>query len=268
MSASEPIALIGWGAIGQRVAALLAQRQSPVQIAAIAVRDASGPRDGLPEGAALIVTPDELAATGARLVVEAAGRGSVLAWGKAALAAGMDFAVSSTSAFVDDAAFARMQALARTHGAKLLIPPGALGGIDALAAAGRLPLESVEHRIIKPAMAWAGTRAAELLDLATLTEPTVFFADSARRASDAFPQNANVAVITSLAGIGLDRTQITLVADPGAVLNTHEIIARGDFGQMHLRFENRPLASNPKSSEMTALNLVRLIENRAAALVL
>lgn len=268
MSEFEQICLVGWGAIGSRVAQLLEQRKSPVRITAVAVRDPAAPREGIPASAQLVSDPSQLAGIGASLVVEAAGRASVSPWGEAALKAGMDFAVSSTSAFVDDGLLARLRDLAKAQGAQLLIPPGALGGIDALSAAGRLALTSVEHRIIKPVGAWAGTIAADLVDLDRLTEATVFFSDSARATADAFPQNANVAIITSLAGIGLDRTRISLVADPHATLNTHEIHAEGAFGNMALRFENRPLATNPKSSEMTALNLVRLIENRASGLVI
>lgn len=268
MSASEAICLVGWGAIGSRVAQLLAEREAPVRIAAVAVRDISRERSGLPQGAVLIQDPSELAGLDLGLVVEVAGRSSVMPWGRAALAGGMDFAASSTSAFVDDDALARLVGLAGAHGTRLLIPPGALGGIDALAAAGRLNMNLVEHRIVKPAKAWIGTRAAELVDLDSLTAPTVFFSDTARATADAFPQNANVAVITSLAGIGLDRTRISLVADPHAKLNVHEIHAEGDFGRMELRFENRPLATNPKSSEMTALSLVRMIESRVSPLVI
>lgn len=268
MSESEVVAFVGWGAISKRVAELLAERKSCVKIGAIAVRDRSASREGIPAGAVLIEDPAELAATGASLVVEAAGRPSVLPWGEAAFAAGMDFAVSSTSAFVDDALFQRLKDVAAVSGAKLIIPPGALGGIDALSAASRLSIASVEHRIIKPAKAWEGTPAAQLIPLDEISEATVFFTDTARKAADAFPQNANVAVITSLAGIGIDHTRVTLVADPTARLNTHEIIAEGAFGRMHLRFENGPLATNPKSSEMTALNLVRLIENRAVTTVI
>ncbi len=101
-----------------------------------------------------------------------------------------------------------------------------------------------------------------------MTGPHTFFHGSARAAADRFPQNANVAVITSLAGIGLDRTVVSLVADPTATLNRHEIFAEGEFGILEMRLQNRPLAGNPKSSGMTALNLVRLIENRASGLVL
>ncbi|HBF31590.1 aspartate dehydrogenase [Rhizobium sp.] len=268
MSESESICLIGWGAIGQRVAQMLADRRSRVRIVAVVVRDANQPRQGLPQGIRLISDPTELASTEASLAVEVAGRASVLPFGRAALEAGMDFAVSSTSAFVDDATLPELADLAARQGCQLLVPPGALGGIDALAAASRLGLTKVEHRIIKPAMAWRGTAAETLCDLEGLIKPFTFFQGTAREAADRFPQNANVAVITSLAGLGLERTRITLVADPAAKLNAHEIIAEGDFGTLDIRLQNRPLATNPKSSEMTALNIVRLLENRGSGLVL
>ncbi|WP_079211312.1 aspartate dehydrogenase [Brucella pituitosa] len=267
MSESERIALIGWGAIGRRVAGLLSRRKCPVEIAAIAVRDRAVIRPDLPQGALLIDDPKDIAATGVTLVVEMAGRSSVFPYGMAALSHGMDFAVSSTSAFVDADCLLQLQRLAAEKRCKLIIPPGALGGIDALGAAARLPVDRVEHRITKPAKAWQGTPAAQLIDLEEISEPTVIFSDSARAAADAFPQNANVAVITALAGIGLDRTRVTLVADPDADSNLHEIFAEGAFGNMQLRFENAPLSTNPKSSEMTALSLVRMIESRVAALV-
>ena len=189
-------------------------------------------------------------------------------WGHAALAAGHDFAVSSTSAFVDEALFADLLALAKANRAHLIIPPGALGGMDALSAASRLPLRSVRHEIIKPPAAWKGTGAAALCDLDALTTAHIFFEGTAREAADEYPKNANVAVISALAGIGLDRTTVALVADPGADMNSHSVTAEGDFGRMEIRLDNRPLATNPKSSEMTALSLVRLIETRAGGLVI
>lgn len=268
MSVYEPVCLVGWGAIGQRVATLLADRGLPIRIVAVAVRAPTQLRQGIPEGARLISDPGELAGTGARLVVEAAGRDSVMPFGRSALKAGMDFAVSSTSAFVEEETLAELVSTATQHGRQLFVPPGALGGVDALAAASRLGLSRVEHRIVKPAAAWRGTQAEALHDLDALDAPLTFFTGSARVAAAHFPQNANVAVITSLAGVGLDRTTVSLIADPHATLNRHEIIAEGDFGVLDIKLQNRPLASNPKSSEMTALNLVRLIENRVSGMVL
>lgn len=266
--APDRLVLVGWGAIGQRVAGLLAARNAPARIVGVAVSDATGPRDGLPEGAALIDRPEALADLAPTLVVEAAGRASVASWGWAALALGADFAVSSTSALIEGETLADLVALAGAKGAQVLIPPGALGGIDALAAAGRLGLDRVEHRIVKSPAAWRGTPAESLCDLGALTGPVDFFSGSARAAAAAFPQNANVAVISSLAGLGPDRTVITLVADPAARRNRHHLIAEGASGRIEIDLENRPLAANPKSSEMTALSLLRLIENRSAALVI
>ncbi|MFV0490243.1 MAG: aspartate dehydrogenase [Pseudorhodobacter sp.] len=269
MSVSElRVVLIGWGAIGTRVAALLARNGLPIRLVAIAVRDPAQPREGLPAGTKLISSPAELAGIEADLLVEAAGRGSVAPWARPALARGWDVALSSTSALTDAALLEELRTQAKANNAQLLIPPGALGGIDALAAAARLDLQDVRHEIVKPARAWAGTRAETLCDLEGLETAITFFEGSARAAADDFPQNANVAVISAMAGVGLDRTTVALTADPEAKLNSHAITATGDFGTLTLRLENRPLATNPKSSEMTALSLARLIENRIQTVVI
>lgn len=274
MSASETagrrrlrLGFIGWGAIATRVAELLAERNAPVDIVAVAVRDAARVRPGLPAGARLISEPDELAGLDLDIVIEAAGRASVPAWGEAVLRHARRFAVSSTSAFCDEVLLARLVEVARECGSQLVVPPGALGGMDALAAASAMRIDEVVHSIVKPPRAWKGTAAETLLDLDALAGPETFFAGAARQAADAFPQNANVAVISALAGIGLDRTRVELVADPGASRNSHRIAAFGAFGRMDLLFENEPLKTNPKSSELTALNLVRLVENQLAPLV-
>jgi len=261
------IVLVGWGAIGQRVAEILAQRSAPVVLVAVAVRDANVPRDGM-KGARLISDPAELPMIEADILIEAAGRGSVGPWARAGLARGWDVAISSTSALTDAGLLAELTGLAEARGAQIIIPPGALGGIDALAAASRLGLSHVRHEVVKPARTWVGTPAEAACDLGALTKVFTFFEGSAREAGDAYPQNANVAVISALAGLGLDRTVVALVADPGAVLNSHRIVAEGDFGKLSVVLENRPLATNPKSSEMTALSLVRMIENRAGVIVI
>lgn len=257
------LVLVGWGAIGAQVARLLAERAAPVELMAVGVRDASR-RLPVP----VIADPAHLAAFRPDLVVEAAGRAAVMPWGQAALAAGADFAPASTSAFAEEGALDKLLALAGQHGRQVLIPPGALGGIDALSAAARLPLTQVVHEVTKPALAWRGTEAETLCDLAGLTDAHCFFEGSAREAAHRFPQNANVALITAMAGLGPDATSLRLIADPGATANRHRVVARGDFGRMEITLDNLPLAGNPKSSALTALSLVRLIENRAGVLAI
>lgn len=262
------LALIGWGAINRRVAELLSRRNevSAISIVAIAIRSPATALD-IPAGARTIAAPEELAGLDLDLVVEAAGREAVGMWGEAALRAAPAFAIASTSAFCDPDLFDTLVAKAAAHDSQILIPPGALAGVDGIAAAATLPLDEVVHRIVKPPAAWRGTAAESLVALDSLTEATAFFAGTAREAATRFPQNANVAVISALAGIGLERTRVELVADPAATGNGHKLHARGAFGKLDITIENRPLATNPKSSEMTALGIVRLIENRISSLV-
>lgn len=262
------VVLIGWGAIARRVAMLLRERgRSEISIVAVAVRDATISRAGLPDGAKLISQPKELEGIECDLVVEAASRGSVEPWGTAALVKGCDLVVSSASAFCDDALRERLSAAAARTGCQIIVPPGAVGGIDALAAAATLALDTVEHHIVKPPAAWRGTPAEASIDLDAIADATPFFSGSAREAAGMFPQNANVAAISAMAGVGFERTRVTMVADPNATRNGHRIVASGAFGKLDVTIENGPLATNPKSSELTALSLVRLLENQVCSLV-
>lgn len=261
------VALIGWGAISRRVAELLASAQSArdITIAAVGIRSIARAKD-TPVGAELMTDPEQLAGLDLDLVVEAAGWEAVAVWGEAALRSAPAFAIASASALTDAALLQRLLATAEACGSQLILPPGALAGVDGIAAASTLPLDEVVHSIVKPPAAWRGTPAEDLVALDELTEPVTFFTGSAREAAIRFPQNANVAVISALAGIGLDRTRIELVADPGIAANCHRLSVSGAFGRLEVAIENRPLAGNPKSSEMAALSLVRAIRNRVALL--
>lgn len=259
---------IGWGAINTRLAELLMARQSPIDIVGIGTSGQQKRRSSMPEGAQLLTSPAELERLQLDLVVEAAGRAAVEQWGFAALAAAPAIILASTSALCDEALLTRLLETAEQTGSKIVLPSGAIGGIDALAGAAVLDMEEVLHQIVKPPRAWMGTPAEQLIDLARLTERRVFFSGTAREAARQYPQNANASVVTSLAGVGLDRTRVELVADPTWRTNGHRISARGAFGRIEVTLENTPLASNPKSSELTALSLVHTIENRVGPLIL
>jgi aspartate dehydrogenase len=262
------LALVGWGAIARRVSSLLYERNAPVEIVGIAVRDAGIQRNAWPDTAALLSRPEDLAGLSAGLVLEAASRAAVEPWGLEALRTAPALGVVSTSALVDEKVLTRLLEVADRNGSRLLIPAGAIGGVDALAAAARLPIRSVRHVITKPTAAWVGTEADRIIDLDTITEATRFYVGSARQAADLFPQNANATVITALAGLGLDGTEVALVADPTIRRNRHTILAEGDFGRLEITLENAPLCTNPRSSELTALSLVRLVEGCVRPMVI
>jgi aspartate dehydrogenase len=260
------LALIGWGAIARALGGLIASRAIPVEIVAVAVRDGNRARPDWPAGAPAVADPAVLIAMRPDVVMEAAGRKSVAAWIAPALAAGIDAVIASGSALTDDALRERLLAAARAGGARLHLPSGAVGALDVLSAARLQPLDRVTHEIIKPPAGWRGTAAETMVDLANLTVPTVIYAGSAREAAALFPSNANATVATALAGLGLDRTEVALVADPGAARNRHVISASGAFGEMTLTLDNAALPDNPRSSALTALSLARWLERRTDVL--
>jgi aspartate dehydrogenase len=259
---------IGWGAINIRVGALLTLRNAAVEIVGIATLDTPESRAAIPPGIRFLTSPRELAALRPDIVVEAAGRAAIDIWAEAALAAAPAMIVASTSAFCDEPLLARLVDVAGQHGSRIFIPSGAIGAVDALASAAVLGLDEVTHQIVKPPVAWRGTPAEKLLDLESLRERAVFFSGSAREAASRYPQNANATVVTALAGVGLDKTRVEMVADPAVRINGHRIAARGAFGRLEILLENNPLATNPKSSELTALSLVRLVEHQTHAIVI
>jgi aspartate dehydrogenase len=268
MKKNATVVFIGWGAINAHVGALLAQRKAAIDIVGIATIDTAEARASIPQGVRFLRSPDELAALRPDIVVEAAGRAAIDMWAEAALKAAPAMIIASTSAFCDDGLLPRLAVVAETHGSRILIPSGAIGGVDALASAAVLGLDEVTHQIVKPPVAWKGTPAEKLLDLSALAERIIFFSGTAREAAGQYPQNANATVVTSLAGIGLDKTRVELVADPAFRSNGHRIVARGAFGRMDITLENNPLPTNPKSSELTALSLVRLIEHQVNVVII
>ena len=262
------IAFVGWGTIVTRTAQLLNKRGSNIEMIGVGTRTTPTGETALPSGVRWLSDPAALADLGVDMVIEAAGRAAVEPWGLAALQYARSFVVSSTSAFCEEGVLEKLVASADLHGSQILVSPGALAGIDALAAASVLELHEVTHRIVKPPIAWLGTPAENLLRLDAMKHAEIFFEGSAREAARQFPANANVAVIAALAGLGLDATKVQLVADPDIQGNGHQLHVEGAFGTLKMEIENRALAANPKSSELTALALVRIIENRTAPLSL
>jgi aspartate dehydrogenase len=259
------IVLLGFGALNRRVAELLRLRASPVVIVGTISRGTIFGKVRSSAEHSVILNKEQLVAAAPDIVVEAASREAVGEWGESALEAARCLVVSSASAFTDDALFESLRHRAKLHGSRLILSPGALGGIDALSAASRLSLEKVRHRIIKPPSGWG--RSSEL-QRSDRTSPEILFSGAAREAAKCYPRNANATVVSALAGLGLDATEVELVCDPSAATNRHEILAVGDFGTLTIALENRPLVANPKSSELAALALVRIVENATQGIVI
>jgi aspartate dehydrogenase len=264
------VVLIGYGAIAKLVPEGLAADDESAIVAGILVRpnklDAA--RAALPKTIAVITSPQEITPIRPDLVVECAGQGAVGDYGAAVLAAGYDFMLVSTGALVDDELRSDLIETAQRNGVRLLVPAGATAGLDGLAALRAGGLRGVRYTSTKPARAWKGTPAETEFDLDGLTEATVIFTGSAREAARRYPKNANIAATIALAGLGLDETQVRLVADPAATDNAQRIEAEGKFGTLRIDVTGAPIPGNPKTSANTAFSLLHAIRNRNATLAI
>lgn len=260
------VALIGYGAIGRTVSRHVAAAGQPV--ATVLLRPGRERPADLDKGVQVVSTVAELLALKMDVVVECAGHQAVAAYGVPVLAGGVDFLVASVGALADEARLEGLSKAATAGGARLLIPAGAVGGLDLLASARVAGLDKVTYTSRKSPKAWKGTPAERLVDLDGLKEVTTFYTGDARNAARDYPQNANVAAAVALAGVGFAATEVRMVADPAAPGNVHRIEAEGAFGRTEITIAGKTLPDNPKTSMLAALSLVRAILNRDAAVVI
>ena len=147
---------------------------------------------------------------------------------------------------------------AKETGARIVIPTGALLGLDAVRGAAEGRIETVTMVTRKPPGGLAGAPhlVENDIDVSNLSEALLVFEGSARNAVKGFPANVNVAVALSLAGIGPDRTTIQVWADPAVTRNTHTIKVEADSVRFEMTIENVPSKANPRTGALTPLSTI------------
>lgn len=147
--------------------------------------------------------------------------------------------------------------LAKEHGGRILVPTGALLGLDAVAAAAEGIIHSVRMTTRKPPAGLAGAPhlVKNNISVDGLNTAKLVFSGTAREAAAGFPANVNVAAALSLAGIGPDRTMIDIWADPAVTRNCHSIEVDSDSSRFTLSIENVP-SENPKTGKNVALSVI------------
>jgi aspartate dehydrogenase len=259
------IALAGLGAIGLRVAQALDEGIPGYALAAVAARDTRRASERL----ARLVRPVPVVDTEALepladWVIECAPAALLSAIAMPFLRAGKTAIVLSAGALLENE---RLIDLARQHGGQIVVPTGALIGLDAVTAAAEETIRSVRMISRKPVEALLGAPflAERNLRLEGITEPIKLFEGSAREAARGFPANLNVAVALALAGIGPDRTIIEIWADPALKRNTHRIEVEADAARFSMAIEGVP-SENPRTGRMTALSVIAYLRKRTAPL--
>lgn len=255
---SLKVGIAGLGAIGKSLAGLLEQGIPGLRLHAVAVRDASKYAGFLDALSVRPITTDfEGLARDCDIVVECAPAELVPDIVAPALRAGRKVVVLSSGALL---ANMHLLDLAKASGGQILVPTGALIGLDAVTAAAEGTIHSVTMTTRKPVKGLLGAPylAQHNISIEEISEPVKVFSGSAREAALGFPANLNVAVALSLAGIGADRTRLEIWADPALKRNTHTIVVDADSASFSMTIENIP-SENPKTGRITALSVLSLL---------
>ena len=261
------VGIIGFGAIGQALhRAIAAGRAGAAACPAVLVRR-ERPAMGSAMGAPLTADPQRFFAQGFDAVLECAGHAAVREHGAAALRAGADLLVTSVGALTDAALYARLEAAARESGRRLVIPSAGIGALDILGAAAVGGLERVTVTVRKDPLSWKGTLAEREHDLDRLPGPVTLFRGPVRQGAPLYPGNVNISAAVGLAGLGLDATELHIVADPTIATHVVEIEAAGAFGRFHFVEDVLPSAENPKTGRIVAMALIKTVRQMSAPVV-
>jgi aspartate dehydrogenase len=260
------VGIIGCGTIGSQLAMAMdsgsVQNASLVSVFDVIESSAQTLKSRLRQSPQAFSDFEKFISTDIDIVVEAASQQAVRDFARTVLDAGKDLMVMSVGALADGAFLSELLQAAAKNSCMIYIPTGAIAGIDAIRAVRHL-LESVTLTTTKHPRALAGAPFFEtsMIKLEQITQKTVIYEGPASEAVKAFPANVNVAAVLSLAGIGVDKTMVRIVADPAANTNRHEITARGSFGEMNITVNNMPSPGNPKTSYLAVLSAVECLRS-------
>jgi aspartate dehydrogenase len=263
------IALVGFGTIGRALAVLIREYLPGASIVGVAKQTPATGADRalVSEATRFLGSPEQLAALEVDLVIECAGHQALAAYGPVVLENGRTLLLASVGALANVSLEHTLLAAAERGGSKILLSSGAVGGLDLLAAARIAGLESVRYTGRKPPAAWIGALGAGELPT-NITGPLTLFEGTAREAALNFPQNANVAATIAFAGLGLDATQVRLVADPAVSTNEHSFQAQGAFGSLDFTVRGKVAPQQPKTSMLVAFSLLRALTSRQSVLAI
>ena len=257
------IGVVGLGAIGSKVASMLAAGRPNLDLVAVTSRDTGkATRQTIELGLGVPAIPLAGLVEICETVVDCGPSSALRDTAVAAFARGRTLVTVNAAALLE---CPDVFALAASSGGRLVVATGALLALDAVAAAALGRIESVTMRNRKPPRGLAGAPyvVSAGIDLDTIREPTCIFRGSARAAANGFPATVNVAAAHTLAGIGPDRTEVEIWADPTIERNIHEFELVSDSVSFSVRTEGLPSPENPKTSAIVPLSVVATLERLA-----
>ena len=176
-----------------------------------------------------------------------------------ALSAEKDVLVMSVGKLLDAKEIFR---LANKNRCRLLVPSGAVAGLDAIKAASQRNISKITLTTRKPTFGFTQNAyiSSKHIDLTKIKSETVLFDGNVAAAVEHFPQNINVAAAIALASMAQDKLRIRIITSPEYKLNSHEIEVIGDFGRLVTRTENEVCPDNPKTSYLAVLSAIQTLK--------
>ncbi len=263
-SSSLQVCVVGLGAIGSLISKRLAHGAVPgVELVGVCGRDSgkAGRFAASLGGDIRVVSISDLPQV-CDLAVECAPASVLGQVARPMIEAGKKVMVLSVGALLDEPGLAE---IALRTGGQIIIPTGALLGLDAVSAAAEGVIYSVRMKTMKPVKGLVGAPylVEHNVDLSGITAPTKVFEGTAREPAKGFPANLNVAVALSFAGIGPDRTVLEIWADPKLDRNVHQITVEADSASFELTIRNVP-SENPKTGRITPLSALAALRKIVA----
>src|SRR5216684_4301497 len=245
------VGIVGMGVIGTHIARAIDEGIPGVALAGVTVRSQA-------KAAGFKTLPLESLIRQSDLVVEAATQAALRDFAPAVLGAGKHLMVLSVGGLVG--VLDEWTRLAEKHGCRILVPSGAIAGLDGMKGAREGGITAVTMETRKPPRGLAGAPwiVEHKIDLDAITEETLVFEGPATEAVKAFPANVNVVAAVSLASIGPEKTHIKIFAVPGQKRNQHRITVEGGFGRLVIEIENEP-SENPRTGRLSYLSAIAML---------
>jgi aspartate dehydrogenase len=259
------VALIGCGFIGSLIAEHISSENSAVNLKIILDRNPDKVeriQHMFSEAPAAVKSIEDVLSSNVSLVIEAASIEAVHSFALPIISSGKEMMIMSVGAFSKPGFYDEVKNICLEKNQKVYLPSGALGGLDAISSASVGKLEEASLKTTKNPRSLEGAPyiVEHAIDLSKFKEPKVIFSGNAAEAIKGFPANVNVAIALSLAGLGVRKTKVSIVADPNVSVNIHEVTARGDFGKLKFRAENLPAPDNPRTSLLAAFSAISTLK--------
>lgn len=261
----KTVAIAGLGAVGSYIASKISYLNG-LKLVAVADRDKDEAKKKIEAlGLDVTVSSVEELADFADIVVEALPASVATKLYTRVLERGGTLVALSSGVIVKNPSLVR---LAEENGAQIIVPSGAIGGLDALKAAREGDIRSVKIVTTKAPKGLVGAPylLEKGIDVLAISTPTKIFQGNALEAAQAFPANVNVAAAVSLAGIGAANTCVEVWVDPEIRQNTHVLKVESDSSNFEIELKNFPSPFNPKTSQLAALSVIAALREISSSI--